>query len=56
MNVLWLSMWNYPTKHSLNFIVYDTKDDLQAAYWKEPYSIPLAVIFEDPQPISRRLL
>ncbi|XP_033331289.2 cholesterol transporter ABCA5 isoform X1 [Megalopta genalis] len=56
MNTLWLSMWDHPGKLPLNFIVFDTKDDLQAAYWRDPYSIPLAVIFEDSQPISQRLL
>lgn len=55
MNTLWLSMWDYPDKLPLNFMVFDTKDDLQAAYWRDPYSVPLAVIFEDPQPISQRL-
>ncbi|XP_043254267.1 ABC transporter A family member 1-like isoform X1 [Colletes gigas] len=56
MNVLWLSMWDYPGKLPLNFMVFDTKDDLQAAYWRDPYSVPIAVIFEDSQPISQRLL
>ncbi|XP_016838488.1 ATP-binding cassette sub-family A member 5 isoform X2 [Nasonia vitripennis] len=54
-NQLWLSMWDSPNKHQLNFIYFDTTDDLQAAYWREPYSIPLAVIFEDPQPKTSRL-
>ncbi|XP_015178211.1 PREDICTED: ABC transporter A family member 1-like isoform X2 [Polistes dominula] len=56
MNTLWLSMWDRSTKLPLNFMIFDTKDDLQAAYWRDPYSIPLAVIFEDSQPISQRLL
>ncbi|XP_031848316.1 cholesterol transporter ABCA5 isoform X1 [Nomia melanderi] len=56
MNTLWLSMWDSPGKLPLNFMVFDTKDDLQAAYWRDPYSVPLAVIFEDSQPISQRLL
>ncbi|XP_012225217.1 cholesterol transporter ABCA5-like isoform X2 [Linepithema humile] len=56
MNTLWLSMWDYPGKLPLNFMVFDTKDDLQAAYWRDPYSVPLAVIFEDSQPITRRLM
>ncbi|XP_031368281.1 ATP-binding cassette sub-family A member 5-like isoform X2 [Apis dorsata] len=56
MNALWLSMWDYPGKLPLNFMVFDTKDDLQAAYWRDPYSVPLAVIFEDSQPISQHLL
>ncbi|KAK0172353.1 hypothetical protein PV328_005684 [Microctonus aethiopoides] len=55
MNNLWLAMWEYPGKVPLNFMVFDTTDDLQAAYWRDPYSVPLAVIFEDPQPISRHL-
>ncbi|XP_015126948.1 ATP-binding cassette sub-family A member 5 [Diachasma alloeum] len=54
MNTLWQSMWG-SSGNPLNFMVLETKDDLQAAYWRDPYSIPLAVIFEDPQPISRRL-
>ncbi|XP_076675043.1 cholesterol transporter ABCA5 isoform X2 [Andrena cerasifolii] len=56
MNSLWLSMWDYPGKLPLNFMVFDTKDDLQAAYWRDPYSVPLAVIFEDSQPISQSLV
>ncbi|XP_032674925.1 ATP-binding cassette sub-family A member 5-like isoform X2 [Odontomachus brunneus] len=56
MNTLWLSMWDYPGKFPLNFIVFDTQDDLQAAYWKDPYSVPIAVIFEDSQPITQRLM
>ncbi|XP_054008550.1 cholesterol transporter ABCA5-like isoform X1 [Hylaeus anthracinus] len=56
MNALWLSMWDYPGKLPLNFMVFDTKDDLQAAYWRDPYSVPIAVIFEDSEPISQRLL
>ncbi|XP_034182709.1 cholesterol transporter ABCA5 isoform X1 [Osmia lignaria lignaria] len=56
MNTLWLSMWDYPGKLPLNFMVFDTKDDLQAAYWRDPYSVHLAVIFEDSQPISQHLL
>ncbi|XP_036138839.1 ABC transporter A family member 1 [Monomorium pharaonis] len=55
MNSLWLSMGDYPGKLPLNFMVFDTRDDLQAAYWRDPWNIPLAVIFEDPQPISQRL-
>lgn len=56
MNELWLSMWDYPGKLPLNFVVFDTKAELQAAYWRDPYSIPLAIIFEDSQPISQRLI
>ncbi|XP_024942835.1 ATP-binding cassette sub-family A member 5 [Cephus cinctus] len=55
MNNLWQSMPENSGKQPLNFMVFETKDDLQAAYWKEPYSIPLAVIFRNPQPISHNL-
>nr|XP_050848484.1 cholesterol transporter ABCA5-like [Vespula vulgaris]XP_050848485.1 cholesterol transporter ABCA5-like [Vespula vulgaris]XP_050848486.1 cholesterol transporter ABCA5-like [Vespula vulgaris] len=56
MNTFWLSMWDFPEKLPLNFMIFDSKDDLQAAYWRDPYSVPLAVIFEDSQPITQRLL
>ncbi|XP_020292793.1 ATP-binding cassette sub-family A member 5-like [Pseudomyrmex gracilis] len=57
MNTLWLDTWDHnPNKLPLNFMVFDTKDNLQAAYWRDPYSVPMAVIFEDPQPISQRLM
>lgn len=56
MNNLWLSMWNYKDKLPLNFIVFDTQDDLLAAYWRDPKSVPIAIIFEDSQPITRRLM
>lgn len=57
MNTLWLDTWEHnPNKLPLNFMVFDTKDNLQAAYWRDPYSVPMAVIFEDPQPISQRLM
>lgn len=55
MNDLWLSKWNEPNSFPLNFIVFDTKADLQAAYWRDPYKISLAVIFENPSPITQPL-
>ncbi|XP_046734287.1 cholesterol transporter ABCA5-like isoform X1 [Diprion similis] len=55
MNTLWMSMWDTPVKIPLNFMIFDTEDDLQAAYWRDPSSVPLAVIFENPLPVSDRL-
>lgn len=54
MNTLWMSTWEY-RKLPLSFMTYDTKDDLQAAYWRDPASVPIAVIFENPSPISQNL-
>ena len=54
MSTLWMNTWEYQ-KHPLSFLMFDSKDDLQAAYWRDPTSVPLAVIFEDPKPISRNL-
>lgn len=57
MNTLWSSMWDSSKKnYPLHFVTYDSKDDLQAAYWREPLTIPVAIIFEDSQPISGSLL
>ncbi|XP_034945670.1 ATP-binding cassette sub-family A member 5-like [Chelonus insularis] len=56
MNTLWLSMWEDPGKLPLNFMVFETTADLQAAYWRDPRSVPLAVIFENPHPITQNLL
>ncbi|XP_046604475.1 cholesterol transporter ABCA5-like isoform X2 [Neodiprion virginianus] len=55
VNTLWMSMWDTPVKIPLNFMIFDTEDDLQAAYWRDPSSVPMAVIFENPLPVSDRL-
>jgi ATP-binding cassette subfamily A (ABC1) protein 5 len=36
-------------------MMFDTHDDLLTAYWKEPASIPIAVIFEIDDPIKGSL-
>lgn len=34
------------------WVVYPTMEDLLTAYWMEPNDIPLAVIFQSPDPIN----
>ncbi|RZF33664.1 hypothetical protein LSTR_LSTR007042 [Laodelphax striatellus] len=34
-------------KIPINFKYFETKEDLMAAYWRDPYTIPLAVVFEN---------
>lgn len=57
MNELWQSLplqQNPPTGgivHPIDFLVFDTIEDLLKAYWKDPMQFPIAVIFEPPGPI-----
>jgi ATP-binding cassette subfamily A (ABC1) protein 5 len=44
-----------PGHHPINFMMFDTRDDLLTAYWKEPTSIPVAVIFETDDPVTGSL-
>ncbi|KDR16296.1 ATP-binding cassette sub-family A member 5 [Zootermopsis nevadensis] len=52
VNHLWLTMHLDPGLHPINFMMFDTHDDLLTAYWKEPASIPVAVIFETDDPVK----
>jgi ATP-binding cassette subfamily A (ABC1) protein 5 len=55
VNQLWLTMHLDPGLHPINFMMFDTRDDLLTAYWKEPTSIPVAVIFETDDPVKGSL-
>jgi len=55
VNQLWLTMHLDPGLHPINFMMFDTRDDLLTAYWKEPTSIPIAVIFETDDPVKGNL-
>ncbi|GFG35680.1 hypothetical protein Cfor_11467 [Coptotermes formosanus] len=55
VNQLWLTMHLDPGLHPINFMMFDTRDDLLTAYWKEPTSIPIAVIFETDDPVKGSL-
>lgn len=36
--------------NKLNFVMFETKEDLQAQYWHEPTSIQTAIIFKSSDP------
>lgn len=39
----------------ISFMMFNHQDDLSDAYWKEPQSFQLGLVFEDDQPISGNL-
>ncbi|XP_058458945.1 cholesterol transporter ABCA5-like [Malaya genurostris] len=41
--------------HPIKWIVYDTQDDLLAAYWRDPDKMPLALIFHSEDPMYGQL-
>ncbi|XP_072159520.1 cholesterol transporter ABCA5 [Bemisia tabaci] len=51
MNKLWI---HSSSKKAVNFsfIMFKTKEDLVEAYWNEPTSIPIAIVFENDDPIK----
>ncbi|PSN57079.1 ATP-binding cassette sub-family A member 5 [Blattella germanica] len=55
MNQLWLTMHLDPGLHPINFMMFNTTEDLLTAYWKEPRSIPVAVIFDTDDPVTGSL-
>lgn len=53
VNELWQTMQHKnPGMHPINWLTFSTKDELLTAYWSKPADIPIAVIFEEPNPIS----
>lgn len=38
-------------KNDLVFVMFDSKEELQETYWREPISVPLAVIFYTKDPV-----
>ncbi|XP_049766661.1 cholesterol transporter ABCA5-like isoform X1 [Schistocerca cancellata] len=55
VNQLWLNMHLDRGLHPINFMLFETMEDLLTAYWLEPTSIPVAVIFDSDDPIKGRL-
>lgn len=47
VNELWSNM---SASRDINWIFYDTQEELLGSYWRDPYSMPLAIVFhgEDP--------
>lgn len=44
-----------PGVMKINWQVYDTQEELLAAYWRDPYSMPLALVFHNDDPINGQL-
>ncbi|CAG2053586.1 unnamed protein product, partial [Timema podura] len=55
VNQLWQTMHLHPGLHPINFLLFENQDDLMSAYWREPRSIPVAVIFDDDDPMNGNL-
>lgn len=51
VNVMWQNMQSNTTP-PINWMVFQTKEDLLTAYWLDPLKIPIAVIFEEPGPLN----
>lgn len=45
----------HPGLHPINFMLFETREDLLTAYWMEPTSIPVAVIFDTDDPVRNSL-
>ncbi|XP_058130067.1 cholesterol transporter ABCA5-like [Anopheles ziemanni] len=52
VNELWMSNRRHqPGVHPIKWIVYDTPEELLAAYWRDPSKMPLALIFHSDDPL-----
>lgn len=40
-----------PGKYPIDFIFFETMDDLMSAYWTDSKSIPIAIIFDEYDPL-----
>ncbi|XP_060533320.1 cholesterol transporter ABCA5-like [Cylas formicarius] len=52
VDVLWDNMNKNQKVSPISWILYSTMDDLLTAYWLKPSDIPIAVIFQYPDPID----
>lgn len=51
-------MWQTisPKGHlKINFKIYEKEEDLLSAYWRNPYSMPLALVFQNDDPMNDQL-
>ena len=48
-------MQERPGKYPIDFVMFHTKDDLMSAYWTDPKSIPIAVVFDEEDPLQYAL-
>lgn len=44
-----------PGEHNITWIIYNNQEELINSYWREPLSMPLAVIFHTDDPINGQL-
>ncbi|XP_049544231.1 cholesterol transporter ABCA5-like isoform X2 [Anopheles darlingi] len=52
VNELWMSNRRHqPGVHPIKWIVYETPEELLAAYWRDPSRMPLALIFHSDDPL-----
>lgn len=55
VNDTWYTMKN-DVANDLNFIMFNSKEELSEMYWNEPTFLPLAVIFNSRDPVSDPML
>ena len=55
VNNTWFSI-KKDVDNDLNFIMFDSEEELRETYWDEPTSVPLAVIFHSKTPLSDSIL
>lgn len=44
-------LWQNSGMNPIDWLIFETREDLLKAYWKDPLKLPIAVIFEEPGPI-----
>lgn len=52
MNDLWLNMSYGPGLHEINWMYYETQEDLLGSYWRDPNLMPMAIIFHSEDPYN----
>jgi ATP-binding cassette, subfamily A (ABC1), member 5 len=52
---MWQKMRPFPGQLKINWQIYETQEELLSAYWRDPYSMPLALVFHNEDPINGQL-
>lgn len=52
VNELWLTMRDEPGIHPIKWVVYETQEELLGSYWRDPSSMPLAIVFHSDDPVN----
>lgn len=52
---MWLNMSYGPGLYEINWQYYDTQDELIGAYWRDPSAMPMAIVFNSPDPYNGQL-